>query len=128
LKRLNILSTPAVNASDFGSAALAVHEVDCFPNAVAPGVISDAERTSLRVSGFDQVRARLAHFREIQYLIFAQRGGSLRDRFGQNNLAGLRVNYRELTRCQIAGDCRLRGTYRVVSVDAGNFYGINGTS
>src|ERR1700737_5211198 len=108
MNRVDILMTPAVNARNFGSASLAVHEVDCFPNAVAPGVISDAERTSLRVSGFDQVRARLAHFRKIQYLIFAQWGGSLRDRFGQNNLAGLRVNYRELTRCQIAGDCCLR--------------------
>ena len=86
---VDILMTPAVNARNFGSASLAVHEVDRLPNAVEPGVISNAKRASQCISGFDHVRAWLAHCRKIQHLIVAQRSGRWLDRFGQNDLAGL---------------------------------------
>src|SRR5882672_8706245 len=112
--------TPAVNAWNFGSASLAVHEADRLPDAVEPSVISNAKRASKCISGFDHVRAWLTDCRKIQHLIVAQRSGGLLDRFGQNGLAGLWVNHRELVGCQITGDSGLRGTCCVAAVAESN--------
>ncbi len=74
---VDVLVTTVVDAGNFRSAALAVHEVDCFPDTAAPCVIADSERTSHRVSGFDRISAWLAKLRKIQCLIFAQRSSWL---------------------------------------------------
>src|SRR5580693_4894667 len=96
---VDILMAPAVNARNFGSASLAVHEVDCLPDAVEPGVISNTKGASHCISCFDHIPAWLAHPREIQHLIVTQRSAGLLDRFGQNDLAGLWVNHRKLGGC-----------------------------
>src|ERR1700676_1360630 len=70
---VDVLVTTVVNAWNFRSTALAVHEVDCFPDTAAPCVIADSERTSQRVSCFDRIGAWLAKLRKVQCLIFAER-------------------------------------------------------
>src|SRR5579863_2766622 len=120
MNRVDILMTPAVNARNFGPAALAVHEIDCLPNAVPPGIISNAERASQRIPSLDHIRARLADFRKIQHLILAQWSCFLLDRFSQSDSPRLLVNHGELIGGQVAGDCGLRGTSCVSAVAESN--------
>src|SRR5271157_3610555 len=93
---VDILMAPAMNARDLGSASFAVHEVDGLPDTAAPGVWPNAERASEQVTGFDRVLAGVAELGKIQHLILAQRSGDLLDGFGENRLASLEVNQREL--------------------------------
>src|SRR5580692_4526139 len=116
MNRVDILMTAAVNAWNVGSASLAVHEVDRFPNTVEPGVISNAEGTSQCVSSFNHVRAWLPDCRKIQQLIVAQRSGGLFDRFGQNEAAGLLVDNRKLVGSEVAGNSGLGGSGSVAAV------------
>ena len=87
---------PAVDTGDFDPAALAVQEIDRFPDAALPGVLADSERRSELVSCFDDVGSWPANLGEIQKLILAERGGNLLDRLGENSLPGLLIHDREI--------------------------------
>jgi hypothetical protein len=92
MRRIDVLMAAAMNAWNHGSAALAVHEVDCFPDAAAPCVLANCEGASQCVSSFDCISAGLAEFGKIQGLVCAQRSAWCFDRLGEDCLSRLLVD------------------------------------
>ena len=89
---VDILVASNMNARDFGSAALAVHEIDGLPNAAFPRIIADSEGASQGASRFDGICSGLAGLGEIEDLVCPQWCGHLLDRFCENCLPCLLVN------------------------------------
>ena len=116
-------ATNTVYAGNDGAASLAVHEVDGFHDAVAPCILTNAERASGGVASAKKIIAGMLDLREIQNLILAQVGLFLFDGFGQHNLACVGVNERKVVALQVACDSCLGCAGFIAGVAEGNISG-----